>query len=95
MNVAVLEKNLEILKGNQREAVNRLKEEIKNRNEALNSERQMREQALRDIRTLLETFGAGGLNLERIGIVWLFLGVIFASIPSEVAMGLRWLFKIE
>ena len=93
--VAVLEKNLEILKKQSRGTVNRLKEEIKTRNEALNCERQTREQAIGDIRTLLETFGAGGLNMERIGISWLLLGVIFASIPSEVARGLRWLFQPE
>ena len=63
----VLENNFEILKSNQTEMMNRLNEEIKTRNEALNCERQTRERAIGDIRTLLVTFGAGGINWREWG----------------------------
>jgi hypothetical protein len=79
------------LREEQSEIDKQLHEETRNRNETLKSEREAREVATRELRTQLDTFGAGNLNIEAAGIFWLVLGVILATASPEVAKGLQWL----
>ncbi len=89
--LATLEANVLGLREEQSEIDKQLHEEIRNRNEALKGEREAREVATRELRTQLDTFGAGNLNIEAAGIFWLVLGVILATASPEVAKGLQWL----
>lgn len=89
--LAALEANVKSLKTEQAETAEELQEETRKRFEAVDSERRKRESAVIDIRSKLNTLGAGGLHLEWAGVFWLVLGVILATIPSEIAGWLKWL----
>jgi hypothetical protein len=39
----------------------------------------------------LEKLGAGGLHIEMMGVFWLVLGVVLATVPGEIAAVLKWL----
>jgi hypothetical protein len=80
-----LEANLETLRTRQAEITKSLDEEIRNRTEAVNAERQSRESTMGDVRTQVETFAAGSLEIERAGLLWLILGVILATASTEIA----------
>lgn len=41
--------------------------------------------AIRDVLRQLEDVSAGGLQLQSLGLCWLFAGVLFTSVPSEIA----------
>jgi len=88
--LASLLANVESLKTEQAEIAKELREETRKRIEAADSERRKRESAVIDIRRQLDTLGAGGLHLEWAGVFWLVLGVILATIPSEIAGWLKW-----
>lgn len=88
--LAALEANVETLRSEQAGTSKELQEETRKRTEAVDSERQARESADRDIRTQLETLGAGSLHLETAGLIWLVLGVGLATAPTEVASALAW-----
>ena len=49
------------------------------------SERSAREQAIAKVDELLRQTAVGGLDIQVIGLTWLVLGVILASIPGELA----------
>jgi hypothetical protein len=51
----------------------------------LESERRERAVVDSKIRGLLEEASAGGLHVERIGVFWLFLGLIFGTASTEIA----------
>ncbi len=89
--LAVLEANIGTLRTEQAEIEKQLNEETRNRTEAIGSERLARESAVREIRTQLETFGAGSLHLEMAGLFWLVLGVVLTTASGEVAGALKWL----
>lgn len=88
--LVALEANVETLRSEQAETSKELHEETRKRTEAVDSERQARELAARDIRTQLETLGVGSLHLETAGLFWLVLGVMLATAPTEVANALGW-----
>lgn len=88
--LAALETNVKSLKAEQVETAKELQEETRKRIEAADSERRKRESAVIDIRRQLETLGVGGLQLEWAGVFWLILGVVLATIPSEIAGWLKW-----
>jgi hypothetical protein len=54
------------------------------RGEAIASEGRSREAADQELRKQLEEYAAGGLNLETIGLCWIFLGIILATISVEI-----------
>ncbi len=89
--LAALEENLETLKGEQAKTSKELQQERTKRSEDLNLERQWRESALGEIQTRLETLGAGGLHLERTGLVWLAFGVALGTVPSEIVKAIAYL----
>jgi hypothetical protein len=89
--LSALEANVETLRTQQAETTKHLEQEITNMIETVNSERRTRESAIGKIRTRLETFGAGSLHLEMVGLVWLICGMVASSISSEIAGALTWL----
>jgi len=48
-------------------------------------ERRARDEADAQIREQLESFSVGGLHLESMGLVWLFVGITLATLPGEIA----------
>jgi len=88
--LTALEANVETLRTEHSETSKKLQEEIRKSAGAVDSERLARESADSDIRTQLETFGAGSLHLETAGLFWLVLGVALATAPTEVASALAW-----
>lgn len=52
--------------------------------EALASEGHTREAADQEIQRKLEEFAAGGLHVESIGLFWIFIGIILATISVEI-----------
>lgn len=89
--LTALEANIETLKSEHAETSKELQEAKRKMTEAVTLERLARESADRDIRKQLETLGAGSLHLEAAGLFWLILGVIFSTVPAEVAKALAWL----
>jgi hypothetical protein len=62
----------------------RLAEDSHLRSEAIASEGRSREAGDQELRKQLEEYAAGGLNLETIGLCWIFLGIILATISVEI-----------
>ena len=89
--LAALEANLATLRTEQAETAKQLQEATRKTNEAVNSERGARESAVAALRVQLEGLGAGGLNVEMMGVFWLVLGVVLATVPSEITVMLKWL----
>jgi hypothetical protein len=82
--VSVLEKNLDRIKDTTYEVQCQLDKEVRSRESSIVSERQSREQADQEIRNKLEATETGGLNLSLIGIVWLSVGLILSTVPTEI-----------
>ena len=55
-------------------------------------EAEERAAAIRDVLRQLEDVSAGGLYLQSIGLGWLIVGVLFTSVPNELAAFLKTLF---
>jgi hypothetical protein len=51
----------------------------------LESERKTREFSVQEIRTRLEDLAARDVSFEALGIYWLFWGLVFSSLPSEIS----------
>ena len=88
--LAALEANLLTLREEQTETAQELRQSARRTDEAVISERRARESAVTLLRSQLEGFGVGDLHVEMIGAFWLVLGVVLATIPSEIACALRW-----
>lgn len=83
--LAALEANLITLREEQAGAAKEFWEATRKSNEAVDVERQAWESAVTALRVQLEGLGAGGLHIEMLGIVWLFLGVVLTTFPGEIA----------
>jgi len=88
--LAAMEANIETLRTEQAETSKELQEEVRKRVEAIDSERQSRVSALGELRTQVDTLGAGGLHLETAGLFWLVVGVVLGTAPAEIWRALRW-----
>jgi len=89
--LAALEENLATLKTEQSEAEKRFQEATRKTNEAVDAERRARKSAIGSLRVQLEKLGAGGLHVEMMGVFWLVLGIVLATVPGEIAAVLKWL----
>jgi hypothetical protein len=69
----------------------RIVEEVKRLDSAVESERKTREADDQQIRRLLEEALAGGLRIEWMGAFWLFVGVMLGTVPTDIVslLGLR------
>jgi len=67
------------------DARNELKSEARRLGEAVENERQARDEADAQIQEQLEAFSVGGLHLESMGLVWLLVGITFATLSEEIA----------
>jgi hypothetical protein len=88
--LAAIEANLETLRTEQGQIARDLEEATRKANETVAAERRARESALTAIRVQLERLGAEGIHVEMMGVVWLVLGTVLATVPGEIASALRW-----
>ena len=51
----------------------------------MKDERRARGEADAQILEQLKSFSVGGLHLESMGLVWLFVGITLATLPGEIA----------
>ena len=87
--VSVLESNIASLRNEEADISKAIQEETRKRGEAQASECQAREAADNTLMKKLQELGAGSLQLEWLGIVWLLLGVILATTSSEIASAIN------
>jgi hypothetical protein len=88
--LATLEANVATLRAEQAETAKEFQEATRKVNEAVGVERLARESAITALRLQLEGLGAGGIHVEMMGVFWLVVGVVLATVPSEIAVALRW-----
>jgi hypothetical protein len=91
--VAALEGNVDSLRADIRQHDEDIREERQRRSEAVESERQIRAAADREMQTRLEGLGASGIHVEWAGVFWLIVGTVLATIPGETARALRLLLR--
>jgi chromosome segregation ATPase len=89
--LAALEANLATLRTEQAETAKEFQEATRKTNDAVDAERRARESAVGSLRVQLEKLGAGGLHVEMMGVFWLILGVVLATVPGEIAAAFKWL----
>ena len=83
--VALLEENLKRLRNELDAKEKKLMENLNTVRGVLEEERAVKGNRSSRLSNQLEEFAVGGLHLEIIGLVWLFLGVLGTSIPDEIA----------
>ena len=83
--VALLEENLKRLRNELDAKEKKLMGNLNTVRGVLEEEPRSRETEARRLSNQLEEFAVGGLHLEIIGLVWLFLGVLGTRIPDEIA----------
>ena len=89
--VAFLEEQYEALREKQRETKRQLEERAEDLEEQIEDEETVREKADERLRDTIEEVSIGGLHLEMVGLVWLVVGIMCASLPQELAAVLSWL----
>jgi hypothetical protein len=87
--VAALERDFERLQEQVTKAEQQLRDELQKLH---TQERQEREEADKQLKKLLEELSVGGLHLEIRGLIWLFFGIAFATVPGELAWLVQALF---
>ncbi len=85
-----LEKNVETVKRLALDAQAQVQTEATKWGKEIEAEKLVRDASDKEIRDRLESFGAGNLHIEVVGIVWLIVGVVLATASQEVT----WLFKL-
>lgn len=84
--VAILEENLNRLRDELDAKDQKIRNDLSTLTGTIEEERRAREMEARRIRRRLEELAVGGLHLELVGLTWLTLGVVGASIPDEVVV---------
>jgi hypothetical protein len=87
----VLEANFDRLQDETEGKFREVRKDFSSVREAMEAESAARSAADARTSTTLENLAVGGLHLEGVGLVWLFLGMLGTSIPDEIAWVLRWL----
>lgn len=85
VRITALEKSIEAIHLRITETKQALEEEGSSRKAANETVRVACQSEMQDLQKKLEDFSVGGLNLETIGLFWLAIGVIFATVPDVLA----------
>ncbi len=51
---------------------------------AIENEKKFRERSIQQVKELIREIAVGGIHIESIGVIWIFFGIIFATIPKEL-----------
>ena len=84
-----LETNLDIVNQRVTQVHNQLDHDIRHLEHTLHSERTTRENTDQEIRRTIELTETGGLSISLMGLLWLVVGIIMSTIPSEMASLLK------
>ena len=87
--VAALEEEMDAVKQKLAKYRETLKESIDDLADQLQTESVQRHYGDSEIKEKLETMAVGGIHLEFVGLIWLFVGVICSGFPQEVAAWLN------
>ena len=87
--VKALEENLNQLRDELDKKAQEVNRELGGLKKDLQQESQERQAADKGVTRQIEEVAIGGIHLEIVGLVWLFLGVLGASLPEEIARLLR------
>jgi hypothetical protein len=88
--LATFEKNLDTVKRLALDAQKQVQNEALKTAKRLEDERREREDAHRALNEKLENFGTSNLYFETAGVFWLIVGIVLGTVPTEVAMIIRW-----
>ncbi len=91
--IANVEANVGILEERLDDYIQRLKADIADVRDIVDRDSQARQSSEQRIERRIEDFAIGGLQHEVIGLIWLFFGIIGASVPDELAKA--WSFLTE
>jgi hypothetical protein len=83
--IAILEANTESLRDNIVWHAKQTEQTSQRLSTELDEERKARGQSVSAVESKLDKLGAGGLHIEAAGLFWLLLGLVLATIPTEVA----------
>ena len=84
--IDALETNLQYVQERITQTQNEADEKFRIQSDALTTEKQLRESAIRDINAKLEATETGGLHISAMGVVWLFFGVALSTVAPELAL---------
>jgi hypothetical protein len=82
--VAALEAGITALRKDLVETKKVLDNSISKVNETVGVERRERRAVVKELRVQLEGLGAGGMNVEVMGVMWLLAGVVLATVPDGI-----------
>lgn len=83
--IKILEANYKQLQTDFEQAQKDFTNKVVNLKDAITAESDIRKKTDTIIQKKLEEFSVGGLHIESMGLVWLILGVTFATLPTEIA----------
>lgn len=87
--ITAMEENLKRVNERVDRTKDLLRQEVCNREDALNLERQAREKENQELSQKLEMSETGGLHISAMGLMWLALGLIMSTVTNEIVSWLR------
>jgi hypothetical protein len=84
--IQALEENLKLVNDRVSHTQNEMDQGFRKQTDALKQEQQIRSDEDQHIRAKMELTNTGGLHISAMGALWLAIGVIMSSIPSELAV---------
>jgi hypothetical protein len=89
IRVAALEAGITALREDLVETKRALDDSISQVKETVGVERRERRAVVKALRVQLEGLGAGGVNIEVMGVMWLLAGVVLATVPDGIVRLLK------
>jgi hypothetical protein len=83
--VEILERRLDVYRDEMRGSANELKQKVGDVSRRLDAQAQEQREASKQLEDRLEQSAVGGLHLEVVGLVWLFVGTVCSGLGDEVA----------
>lgn len=87
--IQALEENIRLVNDRVNQTQNEMDQEFRKQTDALKQEQQIRSDEDQHTRSKMESTNTGGLHISAMGALWLAVGVIMSSIPSELAVWLK------
>lgn len=91
--LAVVERDIALIRRDHAEHVKTVNNSFAAVERRIAGEARVRESSLRDLTRQIEDLTVGGVQIEKIGLVWLAMGVLFGNLTDEVALVMRSLAK--